>query len=104
MPCSGPIGEDWSRHPSAHLRPFVARHLAAQAGFGDCRITTANSEFYWRQSLSLLLRSVRSNPLERGSNSLWARAIALGLAALAQSVRPFNDQSGESFIAHATRN
>jgi SAM-dependent methyltransferase len=93
--------------PPRHLHifgPLSLGTLLHQAGFQDCRITTANSEFYWRQSLSLLLRSTRSNSLERGSNSVWARGLSLGLAALAQTVRPFNDQRGESLVAHATRN
>lgn len=93
--------------PPRHLNIFGPRSIVTllrQAGFEDCRITTANSEFYWRQSLALFLGSGRANPSEHRSGGLLARSLSLGLATAAQSLRPFTDRRGESLIAHATRN
>ena len=92
--------------PPRHLQiygPLSLGALLRQAGFEDPRITTANSAFYWRQSLTLFLRSERQAVPDRDSNSVWARGVSLGLAAMAQSIRPFNDQRGESLVVHATR-
>jgi SAM-dependent methyltransferase len=93
--------------PPRHLNIFGPRSIVTllrQAGFGDCRVTTANSAFYWKQSLALLLGSALSDAGERRSSSLLARGLSFGLATVAQSVRPFTNRRGESLIAHATRN
>ena len=92
--------------PPRHLNIFGPRSIVTllrQAGFEDCQVTTANSEFYWKQSLALFLGSARSEAGERRSSGLLARSLSLALATVAQTLRPFIGRRGESLIAHATR-
>ena len=92
--------------PPRHLQIFGPLSLGAllrQAGFKDPSITTANSPFYWRQSLALFLGSERQAVLDRDSKSVWVRGVSLALATMAQLIRPFDDERGESLVAHATR-
>jgi SAM-dependent methyltransferase len=101
------FGAHWrGLEPPRHLNifgPLSLENLLRRAGFDDCRITTANSEFYWRQSLALLLESSRSRLLQRCLDTIWMKGLSFGLAVLAQAVRPFDGSRGESLVAHATR-
>jgi SAM-dependent methyltransferase len=95
------FGTRWrGLEPPRHLQLFGPRSLAAvmrEAGLEDVRVRTANSAFYWRQSLALW----RCGGPAQAGDPRWTRVAALALALGAQAASPLG--RGESLVAHATR-